>query len=159
MKNYISFLVVGTIIFFSGIVLSTRAQNQPELIFQSGFERDSRVIPRGSDADIVGVDNSVNMKNDWGNDLDNFNIQYQGGDSTQRFAKIIPEPGNTENHVLQFWLNEPNVGGKKGRIQANLYGGEGLKEFYQSVRIFLPEDFNTVRTYSKKISWLTIAEY
>lgn len=159
MKNYISFLVIVTIIFFSGIVLSTRAQNQPELIFQSGFERDSRVISRGSDADIVGVDNSVNMKNDWGNDLDNFNIQYQGGNSTQRYAKIIQEPGKPENHVLQFWLNEPNVGGKKGRIQANLYGGEGLKEFYQSERVFLHDDFNTVRTFPDEIHWLTIAEF
>lgn len=147
---------------------STEAQiihEQSELIFQSGFEPDSKVISRGADADIVGVDNSFYEKNDWVNDLDNhpdignFNLQYQGGDSNQRYAKIIQEPGNSKNHVLQFWLNEPNVGGKKGRIQANLYGGGGLKEFYQSERVFLHNDFNTVRTFPEEIHWLTIAEF
>jgi hypothetical protein len=143
-----------------------------ELIFQSGFEPDSRIISRGpgvitmhSDADIVGIDHSLSSHNDWVNDLDhhpdigNFNLQYQGGDSTMRFARIIPEPGNPDNHVLLFWLNEPNVDGKKGRIQANIYGGKGIREFYQSTRIFLHEDFNTVRSYPDKIHWLTIAEY
>ena len=136
-----------------------------ELIFQSGFEPDSRVVPRGNDADIIGVDQAFNEENDWVEDLDNhpevgnFNLQYQGGDLTQRFAKIIPEPGNPENRVLHFWLNEPNVGGKKGRIQANIYGSKGWKEFYQSVRVFLHEDFNTVKTYPDEIHWCTIAEF
>jgi hypothetical protein len=143
-----------------------------ELIFHSGFEADSRIISRGqgvvtlhSDADIIGIDHSVAGPNDWVNDLDNhpdignFNLQYQGGDATMRYARIIPEPGNPGNHVLYFWLNEPNVEGKKGRIQANIYGGKGIGEFYQSTRIFLHEDFNTVRTFPVKIHWLTIAEY
>jgi hypothetical protein len=144
----------------------------PELIFQSGFEPDSKVVTRGegvitihSDADIVGADQSLSPPNDWVKDLDdhpdigNFQLQYQGGDSSMRFARIIPEPGNPDNHVLHFWLNEPNVRGKKGRIQANIYRGNGMKEFYQSTRIFLHDDFNTVRTYPDKIHWLTIAEY
>ena len=136
-----------------------------ELIFQSGFEPDSKVVPRGNDADIIGVDQSFNEENDWVEDLDNhpeignFNLQYQGGDSSQRFAKIVPEPGNPDNHVLQFWLNEPNVDGKKGRIQANIYGSEGWKEFYQSERVFLHDDFQMVRTFPDEIHWLTIAEF
>jgi hypothetical protein len=137
-----------------------------ELIFQSGFEPGSNVVAKGSDADIAGKDLSVDAPNDWVADFDNhtevgnFNLQYQGGTESQRFARIIEEPGNPDNHVLHFWLNEANVEGKKGRIQANIYGNAvGWKEFYQSVRIFLPEDFNTVRTYPEKISWLTIAEY
>ena len=83
----------------------------------------------------------------------------QGGDSSMRFAKIIPEPGRPANHVLHFWLKEPNVGGSKGRIQGNLYGNNGLKEFYQSVRIFLHDDFKSVRTFPKTIHWLTLAEF
>lgn len=137
-----------------------------ELIFQSGFEPGSAVIPKGSDADITGKDLSVEAPNDWVLDFDkhpevgSFSLQYQGGTDSQRFAKIIEEPGKPGNHVLHFWLNEPNVEGKKGRIQANIYGGEkGLKEFYQSERIFLTEDFNTVRTFPDKIHWLTIAEF
>ena len=162
------------ILFFStlALILTACAQNpdiealQEDLIFQSGFEPGSKVVAKGSEADIIGVDLSLPDHNDWTTDFDNhadvgsFSLQYQGGDSTQRFAKIIPEPGNPQNHVLQFWLNEPNVEGKKGRIQANIYGGKkGLKEFYQSERIFLPEDFNTVRKYPEKINWLTIAEF
>jgi len=135
------------------------------LIFQSGFEPDSRVVAAGSEADIIGTDHSLADHNDWVNDLDNnpdignFNLQYQGGDSTMRYAKIISEPGNPSNHVLKFWLNKPNVEAQKGRIQANLYGNKGMKEFYQSERIFLTNDFNTVRTFPNTINWLTIAEF
>jgi hypothetical protein len=141
-------------------------QEATQLVFQSGFEPGSAIMAKGSDADISGKDLSVASPNDWDNDLDNhpdvgnFNLQYQGGDDSQRFARIIEEPGNTGNHVLHFWLNEPNVDGKKGRIQANIYGNSrGWKEFYQSTRIFLHDDFQTVRTYPEKIHWLTIAEY
>lgn len=140
-------------------------EKQGVLIFQSGFEPDSKVVSKGSDADIVGVDRSLKSNSDWVADFDNhpdignFSLQYQGGDSTQRFAKIIPEPGNPSNHVLHFWLNQPNVEGSKGRIQGNIYGNKGMKEFYQSERVFLTNDFNTVRTFPDKISWLTIAEF
>jgi hypothetical protein len=161
-------LVLFTVLVFVSCSQAQHEENipKPALIFQSGFEPESKVIPRGSDSDITGTDLSFSEKNDWVADLDenplvgNFNLQYQGGDSTQRFAKIVHEPGNPENHVLHFWLNEPNVGGSKGRIQANIYGGKtGLKEFYQSVKIFLPEDMKTVRTFPEKIHWLTIAEF
>ncbi|MCX6330027.1 MAG: hypothetical protein NTZ85_11030 [Bacteroidia bacterium] len=136
-----------------------------ELIFQSGFEADSKVISKNGDADITGIDRSFPDHNDWVQDFDNhpnignFNLQYQGGDSTMRYAKIISEPGNPSNHVLHFWLDAPNVEGKKGRIQANIYGNNGIYEFYQSVRVYLHDDFNTVKKFPKKISWLTIAEF
>ncbi|MCE1200103.1 MAG: hypothetical protein LWW85_14130, partial [Marinilabiliales bacterium] len=98
------------------------------LIFQSGFEPTSSVVSKGGDADIIGIDHSLPDHNDWVMDLDenpeigSFSLQYQGGDSTQRYARIVPEPGNPGNHVLKFWLDKPNVEGSKGRIQANLYG-------------------------------------
>ncbi|MEX1241420.1 MAG: hypothetical protein WEB30_16990 [Cyclobacteriaceae bacterium] len=136
-----------------------------ELIFQSGFESDSKVIRQREDSDLAGVDRSLLAHHDWVNDLDNhpnignFNIQYQGGDSTMRYARIIAEPRNPENHVLHFWLDQPNVDNKKGRIQGNLYGNNGLKEIFQSVRMFLPDDFYAVRTYPREIHWLTIAEF
>lgn len=106
-----------------------------ELIFQSGFELDCIVVARGSEADICGKDASVAAPNDWTEDFDKhpevgaFCIQYQGGTESQRSAKIIAEPGNPRNHVLHFWLNEPNVDGKKGRIQARVNGGENAKLF------------------------------
>jgi hypothetical protein len=163
----------GRLIFFLSILIaacSSEPQSQTktsdaELIFQSGFENDSRIINRNGDSDLVGADKSLTTHNDWLDDLDNhpaignFNIQYQGGDSTMRYARIIAEPGNPQNQVLHFWLDQPNVDGKKGRIQGNLYGNEGIKSVYQSVRMFLHDDFHTVRTYPKEIHWLTIAEF
>lgn len=145
--------------------VSKAQSSRGELIFQSGFENNSKVIKRGGDSDIVGRDRTLSSHSDWVDDLDNhanigsFNIQYQGGDSTMRFARIIPEPGNSSNRVLHFWLDGPNVNNGKGRIQGNLYGNTGLKEIYQSVRMFLPEDFNAVRTFPREIHWLTIAEF
>lgn len=165
MKNCfltIAFILVGISVYSQK---STPQKSSGTLIFQSGFEQGSKVIAKGSDSDIVGIDKSFKSNNDWVNDLDNhpeigdFNLQYQGGDSTMRFAKIIPEPNNPSNHVLHFWLDRPNVEGIKGRIQANLYNNKGMTEFYQSERIFLHDDFNTVRSFPDKISWLTIAEF
>ncbi|MBE7172105.1 MAG: hypothetical protein INR73_16070 [Williamsia sp.] len=136
-----------------------------ELIFQSGFENSSRIVGMDDRSDIAGMDKSLPNRNDWVADLDNhpnignFSIQYEGGDSTMRYARIIAEPGNPDNHVLQFWLKEPNVHGTKGRIQANIYGNNGLKEFYQQERIFLHPDFNAVRSFPQKIHWLTLAEF
>lgn len=131
------------------------------LVFRSGFESSSKIVDRGDGEIIVGIDSSFSDYSNWTSNpvMRHFFIQFQGGDATMRYAKIIPEPRNPENHVLKFWLHEPNVEGTKGRIQANLYGIEGLKEFYQSERIFLPDDFNTVRTFPDKIDWLTIAEF
>jgi hypothetical protein len=164
-KNISSAIALQLLLFSACAQEKTVPDTKGTLIFQSGFEPTSKVIPSGSDADITGIDHSLPDHNDWVTDLDNnpdignFSLQYQGGDSTQRFAKIIPEPGNTSNHVLQFWLNDANVEASKGRIQANLYGNRGMKEFYQSERVFLTNDFNTVRTFPDVINWLTIAEF
>ena len=145
--------------------ISTNKSSNGQLIFQSGFENDCRVVPRNENADIRGADKSLPGHNDWVADLDNhenignFSIQYGAGDPAKRFARIIAEPGNPGNHVLQFSLKEPTVNDKNGRIQANMYGNNGLKEFYQSEKIFLLTDFNTVKKYPKSIHWLTIAEF
>jgi hypothetical protein len=168
MKN-LSGLTFICLLLITGCQQSTPSKSTPEpgtLLFQSGFEDNVRIIPRsGGDEDLTGLDQTLSKPNDWVADLDNhplignFNIQYQGGDTTQRYARIIPEPGNPANKVLKFWLDGPNVDNSKGRIQANLYGNKGMKEFTQSVRMFLPDDFNTVKTYPKSIHWLTIAEF
>ncbi|MEJ7769597.1 MAG: hypothetical protein WKF89_17390 [Chitinophagaceae bacterium] len=167
MRRFVPVLSFICFILFCGSCAKfvRNGQGNGEMIFQSGFEDSSIVIARNSNSDIVGKDNSLNVHNDWVADLDNhlnignFNLQYEGGDSTMRFAKIVPEPGNPKNHVMQFWLKEPNVNNTKGRIQGNVYGNNGLKEIYQRVRVFLHPDFQAVRRYPKKITWLTIAEF
>ncbi|HUX59575.1 MAG TPA: hypothetical protein VMV77_21565 [Bacteroidales bacterium] len=155
---------------------SKNSSAKPKLIFQSGFEESSKVIPviRGKysishDDDIIGVDKTLKGNNDWIKDLDNdpdggeFSIQYTGGDSTKRYAKIIPEPGNPSNKVLYYWLDDSwlaDLNTVKARIQTNLYGiKKGYKEFYQSERVFLHDDFNSLKSYPRKIGWLTISEF
>lgn len=151
---------------------SPKADTKGTLLFNSGFEAGSQVVTKGtaSDDDIIGIDNSKPKPNDWVNDIDkstrlgNFNLQYQGGDISMRYARIIPEPGNEANKVLHFWLQDPNVdNGAKARIQANIYEHDarkikGIKEFYQKIRIYLPKDMEVVRNYPNKIRWLTILE-
>ncbi len=148
---------------------SRQKQENGTLLFHSGFEPDSKVVPGrpGSYHDaITGIDKSVAPPNDWSTDisekdmLGKFSLQYEGSDSMWRSARIIPEPGNPANHVLRFWANIQNVEEiGKTRIQANIYGADrGLKELYQSVRIFLPGDMEAVKTFPDAIHWLTIME-
>ena len=66
------------IIAFLFLIFSACAQektseiaNNGTLIFQSGFEAGSKVIAKGSEADIIGTDRSFADHNDWVNDLDN----------------------------------------------------------------------------------------
>lgn len=150
------------------------------LLFQTGFEGTSNIVPRtrnkpGEEShnyetdDIVGVDNTFSSHNDWVKDLDQnpmageFLVEYTGGDSSKRYVKIIPEPGNSKNHVLQFWLNDwwlATENQKKARIQADVYGiKSGFKEFRQSVRVFLNDDFKALEKYPNPITWLTISEF
>jgi hypothetical protein len=117
---------------------------------------------------IVGKDSKLKFS-DWEADVENrakakkVTVNYTGGDSTKRYAKIVKDPTNPKNNVLLFWLNEPYLASEnqeKARVQVDLYGIEGgYKEFYQSVRVFLHSDFNTLKNYPKKIGWLTISEF
>ena len=150
------------------------------LIFQSGFEvgchiiRNSKNVPgfitSGYPIDVIhGADKNLSDKSDWVTDLEenpnggNFMIEYTGGDSTKRWAKIIPEPGNPNNRVLAFKINDSWEASEhqiKGRVQADLYHiKKGYKEFFQRERVFIPEDMNLLRKFPDKITWLTISEF
>jgi Secretion system C-terminal sorting domain len=137
----------------------------PELIFHSGFEPNVLDTTNGVTSDIFGIDNSVSPPNDWIFDLEghpnigDFSIQYQGGDDTMRFAKIIQDPNNPTNNVLHYWLKYPNVGGTKGRIQANLYGNTNLTEISQKVKLYLPSDWNIIKNSGGQVGWLTVMEF
>lgn len=143
-------------------------KSKPQLVFQTGFEGSTRVVPHGADAnDIVGKDKKL-PKSDWEKLQTNYGIEnvwvnYTGGDSTKRYAKIIPEPGNPKNKVLQFWLADgwaADGGQVKSRVQVEFHAIKGgYKEFYQSVRVFLTEDFNAMKTYPHRIPWCTISEF
>jgi hypothetical protein len=141
------------------------------LIFQSGFGGTSKIVA-GSSAqfeDITGIDSSVPAPNDWVAHFDNhtnignFNINYEGGTASQRYAKIIAEPNNTSNKVFQFWLGEPNVsdanGPSKARIQTDLNGNTSLHEIYQSVRLYFHPDCAKLKDYPAAFSWFTLFEF
>lgn len=150
--------------------------DNPKLIFQSGFEGTTKVVQDKGKNDygalyehITGIDNTLSTKNNWEkdwatvSDKDVMEVQYTGGDSSKRFIKVEKDPTNPMNHILRFWLNDSwlaSEGQVKARAQTNIYGIKGgFKEFYQSVRVFLPEDFNSLKAYPKKIGWLTISEF
>lgn len=155
-----------------GFIADATGVGEGRPIFRSGFEPDSTLIPRGSGVndDIRGVDHSVAPPNDWVNDLEGypkvgfFNIQYQGGEVEDRFARIIPDPTREDNHVLHFWMKNPrtpsgsSATGYKGRIQANVYNNTDLTEVYQKRRLYLHPDMELLREYPERFIWLTIEE-
>jgi hypothetical protein len=147
---------------------SNLVSNTPKfgLIFQTGFEPDTKIIKQDSkSAEIVGIDRSLSKLNNWDNDLGAhlnigyFNIQYQGGEKSQRLAEIATDPQNPSNKVLKFWIKEPNVNPKKGRVQANVYNNNEIRELDYSIRMFLPRDFNAVKSAPFNVKWLTIMEF
>ncbi|OAQ38938.1 hypothetical protein A5893_12940 [Pedobacter psychrophilus] len=158
----------------SCLLLKQNQITEQQPIFQSNFEGSTNVvsIPETNDYGakvemLIGEDNNLENSN-WTENLKAFNnrilqVQYTGGDSTKRYAKVVSEPGNTNNHVLKFWLNDSwsaDLGQQKARVQTNLYGiNPGLKEFYQSVRVYLTEDFRVLRNYPEKFTWLTLSEF
>lgn len=139
-----------------------------ELIFQSGFEGSSKVVRTSNNQidDIIGIDNTLSSPNDWVADFDEhpnigeFRIYYEDGRPEERIAEIIPDPTRPGNHVLNFKLTDTNVRDDevKGRIQADLYRNNGLKEFYQSVRVYFHPDLAALKNYPGRIHWFTLFE-
>ncbi|HTE24327.1 hypothetical protein [Flavitalea sp.] len=166
MKILSPYLICIPLLFIACSTQNEIGQSEADavLVFQSGFEN-SVIKQRENNADLSGADPAFREKNDWIRDIADrpdfgkFGIQYHVGDSSMRNATIIPEPGNPGNHVMAFTLLKPIVNGSNGRIQANMYGNKGMKEFSQSVRIFLHEDFKAVCSYPGEVHWLTIAEF
>jgi len=147
---------------------NNKHEKYPELplLFQSGFEPSSTIIPYRGVHTFKGKDETLKEKNDWDLDMDQIAdkhlFNYTGGDDAQRFAQVVPDPVNPKNHVLLFQINEPweaDGGQYKARVQYELYDIKtGLTTFYQTVKIFLPESFKVVRKYPQRIGWLTIME-
>lgn len=155
-------------IFFA--ISGSRAQSSTTLIFQSGFEDNVYIIDQTDrDCDIVGKDTSLSSKNDWESDLEghpmigNVKIHYQGGDTSERIARIIDDPVQPENKVLQFWMNKGNAptpsGGKKSRIQTNFYNNNNLHEFSFETRVFFSEEWSWLRDRNEPMGWFLCSEY
>lgn len=153
---------------------AAHAQAAPQLLFQTGFEGDTRVLPPDMNGDrkpgfefehLAGRDPS-RPRSDFARDLPNggrFFAEYTGGTPEQRFARVIDDPTKPGNRVLQFWLGdayEASENQRKARVQTSLYDMKpGLKEFFHSVRVYLHPDFKVLEDYPQRITWLTLAEY
>jgi hypothetical protein len=155
-----------------GTVTPTPTPTTPILVFNSGFEGSTSITNSNGQTDqISGIDNSLSTANDWLNTLQNkngfggFRFYYEQGNNTQRWAKIVADPTNAANKVLQFAILQPHItlstGEVKARVQVEQYGGTGIKEFYQSVRLYLPADFNKFNTGTVPTTgdWITLFEY
>lgn len=179
LKIKISLFHSFIILISTGCLAQKNTQNsqKPQLIFKSGFEGNTQVATDLNSNDygakleyISGNDNKEttskgNWDKDWSSILSDgkMQVQYTGGDSSKRYVKVISEPGNLNNKVLKFWLDDSWLASeneRKARVQTNIYGiKQGLKEIYQSVRVYVHEDFKALSDYPKPIKWLTISEF
>ena len=136
------------------------------LVFHTGFEPYSAIINQKSqDARFSGSDLTKKYRKHWKYDLEDHpkigyvNIQYQGGNSTQRMAEITSDPSDESNKVLKFWIREPNLRNEAGRVQANIYENTGIKVLDYSVRLYLPKDLESAAGAPFRIKWLTLMEF
>ncbi|MBT5527930.1 MAG: hypothetical protein HN921_16950 [Bacteroidetes bacterium] len=140
-----------------------------ELVFHSGYEGSSNGIPNDAHEKIKGIDQTFPNKSDWQKSFNehpiigNFKFWYEDGKPSQRYAKIIADPTASGNKVLHFWLNESSINykviKKKGRIQANIVNNNKLRSIYIKQRLYVHSDFEQLKTYPKKITWMTIQEF
>jgi len=127
-----------------------------------------------SNTEVYEIDKSrdrIRMKdttqNDWDvllshNCVGDFHISYEDGTRDQRYAEICADPTNSENDVLKFKIIEPHINEgthKKGRVQLNLNDNKCIKEFYQTVRLYLHPDMEYLKQWDEKVHWLSFFEF
>ena len=151
-----------------------------QILFNTGFEGSTRleasIGPYFHGApdqyeDFFGIDPTVPAPNNWEQIkkhpvLGSLRLYHEGGDESQRYAKIVPDEAASGNHVLRFWIGEPNVliQGPEGvqpkaRIQAELYYNEGLRDIYQSVRVRFHPTIALLKDFPDAFNWFTLAEF
>lgn len=102
-------------------------------------------------------------------------LQFEGGDTRKRQARVLANPQQPGSHMLEFEVVEPNVTlhaeanladrsrgpqlRRKARVQMNVYANEGVAEVYQSVRMRLDDGFEALATLPVAYDWLTLSEW
>ena len=138
------------------------------LVFQTGFGGTTAITTQADGTERLSGRDDTLPHGDFAADLATIGsgqprINYTGGTATQRQATIAADPANPANKTLHFVLREPYAasdGERKARAQVELYSLKpGLREFRQSVRVYLGAGFKLVETYPGPVNWLTIAEY
>jgi len=160
-------------------------------LFQTGFEPGTVGHPGDAHEILTGVDRSVAEPNDWQPfrlrlpprhpralpgvpvadaepaadaqpRLGYFDIQYLGGTTDERFARIIEDPTRPGNHVLHFRVNQANErypGGAKARVQACIYENRNLTAMGSRVGMYLHPDLAVLRDWEAGFDWLTLQEF
>lgn len=161
--------IAGLLLLGTNPAAATNPWDAGELIFQSGFEGSTALAPypKGNHR-LVGADPALKLS-DWEADIARFAgttpaiVNYTGGVESQRLATIASDPTNKANHTLRYWLKEAYAATEnetKARVQVDLYGiNPGLREFRQSVRVFIGREFLALERFPGPIRWLTLAEY
>lgn len=129
-------LVASTVTFVSGFESPVTTRDADGLTYLTGEEQLSGVL-----SDWTGIEDAMG--------LGHVAIQYQGGDVSQRRARVVADPTGAANHVLHYWLKEPNVAANlspRGRVQLNFYKlPDGTRTIRQRCRLFLPPEFANLR--------------
>ncbi len=137
-----------------------RLPPRDQLLFQTDFES-ARVFSRiKGDKQQYRADTLQVKKAD--GKVERVNIFYEGGSRTGRYAKVIKEPGEDKNQVLQFWIGDAQIKGArkgyfKGRIQLG-FRKMALTETFAHYRMFLHPDLEHYRSFPDENTWFTLQE-
>ncbi len=147
---------------------NVECDNNTEMIFHTGFNNCTLTEnSKYSFEKFSGVDTAFAELNNW-ELLDEHpnigicEISYEDGDKTQRYAEICDDPTGVENKVLKFKIIEPHITEglhKKGRVQLNLSGNQCIKEYYQTVRLYLHPDMAFLKEWEEQVHWLSLFEF
>ncbi|WP_338792617.1 PA14 domain-containing protein [Bernardetia sp. MNP-M8] len=150
------------------------------LIFKSGFEGTTRLEPRTPNHEKIKGSNNSSNPSDWENDLVNNpyfgygEIVYEQGDTTQRNARIVKDPQNTNNKAMRFRITDQHITvtnsytnkiEHKARIQYNLQNqnaapvGGFIKEYYQKCRIYFSPDLAILEAEDEDFGWFILQEF
>lgn len=161
---------IGSVIFLTNSYSSdfTTCSSHEVSNIQTGFE-DLLTLTPSFDVNHTLLEGTINT-NQCIDSIQNvshlgkLHIQYHNGLQSDRLARIIEDPKDTSNRVLQFWLKKPSTYKKnkqlqKGRVQMNLYDNVDVKHTVISVRMYLHPDISIIQSFPKSINWLTISEW
>ncbi len=94
--------------------------------------------------------------------IGDFHISYEDGERDQRYAEICQDPTNPNNNVIKFKIIEPHIREgihKKGRVQANFHDNKCIKEYYQSVKLYIHPDMEYLKQWDEQVHWLSFFEF
>jgi hypothetical protein len=185
LKQLQPWLLVVALCAFGG----AQGRPAPVLVFKSGFQGDTRVVPREGRGGIVSPMHEVvrgsddpsgrsSLPSDWEKDLlqgspyfsESF-INYEQGTPAQRRAEIVADPaGVPGNRVMRYRINDKHIrmpsGEIKLRIQHELNNrnapppGGYAKEYFQSVRLYFSPAFEVLeQAPTDDVGWMVMHEF